>query len=549
MKDGGSDATSDATLSDASDANVDSPPPPPTPDGGLAWFQHFNTSYTFEDLAVNEKSGPTFVVAGGFATDAGGMVTMGSHQIGPSMGNADDLLATLNASGVVWALTQQPGPVYVTDAGGCGAPSVNVDWFSSVAVDANGIIYVAGSTSSNLFILKDEFSGPTSFVAAFSAAGSPLWEHFYKVNNNVVNGATDTFGTGDSTNNPSGKMQLAASGNKVFVSFGFSGSLAYEGDGGAPITSQSSQDVFVAALDTSTGATLWHTTFGSTADDTVEQIVTTTKGEVLLVGTMSGTMTGPSGTGFPLALVGDGGGGTDAYLVKLDGNGNAVYATAFGDQGSSNTTGATVAYANGAVAVGGYFFGTVDFGKGPVTAQAGVDGFLVVLDDATQKANYVAALAGSGDDYIRGVALDAWGDALVVGAYGNGNIGGSSSQLGASTIFPQTLQDVNAMIVAKLSPTGTVLWSHALMPSAPDGGPPSPSVGIAMLNGMRARATNAGQLVVAGGMNNGADFGSGYQPLLSAVPVTDSCHFVCFGGCKCNCNGPVVDGFVAAWQP
>ena len=525
-KDSGSDALDDATLPDASDANADALPPPPTPDGSLAWFQHFNTSYTFEDLAVNENSGPSFVVAGGFATpDGGGMVNMGTQQIGPSTGLADDLLATLNASGVVWAITQQPAPVFVTDAGGCAAPTVNVDWFSSVAVDSNGIVYVAGSTSSNIFLLKDEFNGPKSFVAAFSATGTPLWEHFYTVDGNVVNGVTDTFGTDDLTNHPPGKMQLAVSGNKLFVSFGFSGSLAFEGDGGGPIASQGgSEDVFVGALDTSNGSTLWHTTFGSTNDDSVEQIVPTSNGDVLLVGTMNGTMTGPTGTGFPLSIIGDGGGGSDAYLVKLDGSGNAVYAMAFGDTGASNTNGASVSYANGLVAVSGYFFGTVDFGKGSVTAQAGVDGFLVVLDDATRKASYVATLAGSGDDYIRGVALDAWGDALVVGMYGNGNIGGSSSQLGASTVFPQTVQSVNAMVVAKLSPTGSVLWSHALMPTGPDGGAVDPSVNVAILDGVRARATNAGQLVVAGGMNNGADFGKGYQPLLSSTGVTDFCH-------------------------
>ena len=547
--DGGPDAAGDGTVPDGGpgDAPDDSPPPPPTPDGSLAWFQHFGTSFTFEDLAVNEKGGPSFVVAGGFVSDGGQPLMMGTQSVGPARGLVDDVLATLKSSGVVWAITQQPDPIVNPDASGCQAPTANISWFSSAAVDDNGIIYVAGSASDHEFILKDDFFQPVSFVAAFSATGTPLWQHIYTVDGGVVNGVTDSFGTDTDMNNLPGKMQLAVHGNELFVSFGFNGNLSYDGDAGAPIASQNaSQDVFVSALNTSNGSTLWQTTFGSTSDDTVEQITTTSAGEVLLVGSTSGTMTGPSGTGFPLPEVSDAGGVYNTYLVKLDGSGHAVYATEWG--GSLDTIGGTVSYANGVVAVGGYLLGTTDFGKGPVTAQAGVDGFLVVLDDATRNVKYVASLAGNGDEYIRSAALDPWGDALVVGNYGNGSSGASSAQLGSSTLFPATLQGADAMIVAKLSPTGDVLWSHSFLPSDADGGPPSPS-GIAMIEGVRARATNAGQLVVTGGMNYGADFGSGYQPLLSANTVVDYCHLVCFGGCQCRCDAPIVDGFAAAWQP
>ena len=546
------DATTDGTLGDSGDAAVEAGPP--TPDGSLAWLQHFNTNAGFEDLAVNENGGPSFVLGGTFAVDqdAGGVLHMGTHDVQPVEAVLTSaLLATTTATGPVWAVTPQEDTVY-TQTPSCNAyQNYDEGSYTSVAVDATGTIYVTGTTTARYFYLKDIFPGPVSFVAAFSNAGTPLWDHLYSVDGGAVNGFVDDHSTNGYADALRTKMSLAVAGGKVFVAFGFSGTLQFEqADAGAATVSSTTQSIFVTALDAKSGATEWHETLSSAGDDLVEQVVATPQGGAVLTGTMQGTMTGVTGTDFPLVAGGDAGNaGPEAYVIKLDASGKPVYAFTYATDPTVGTSGALgVAEGTGVVAVGGYFQGAVDFGAGPVTSQGGYDGFVAVVDEATLKPKFVVPLAGAGNDAIDGVALDAWNELFAVGPYGEGTPAAASF---GATLLPQTQAGVVPMFLAKTDATGKQLWSHAISPSAPDGGAADTSNGEPQsVFGTRIHTTASGQVAVTGEMSGGANFGAGYQSVLSTLHAPAYCIFIANGqNSHCQCETRVPDGFIGVWQP
>lgn len=116
-------------------------------------------------------------------------------------------------------------------------------------------------------------------------------------------------------------------------------------------------------------------------------------------------------------LTADGG---DAYVSKLDANGNFVWAKQFGGNGVNRGV-AVLPDASGNVYVAGYFDGTVDFDPGPatynITSNGQYDIFIVKLDGngnliwaktvgASQSdLGYAATLDVAGNIYVTGVFL------------------------------------------------------------------------------------------------------------------------------------------------
>jgi len=214
--------------------------------------------------------------------------------------------------------------------------------------------------------------------------------------------------------------------------------------------------------------------------------------------------------------------------------------------GDPNNLGAVymtgVASSAGTLALSGYFDGTgaIDFGKGLVTSQGNDDGFVIAYDEATSTTKFVNILAGVGTDGFDAVDVDQWGEVVAAGTYGRDS---STAAIG-TTLLPQPPTSTAGMVLAKWSATGTALWVHPFIPSAPDGGVLTvPTEEI--LVSVRVHTNSAGQVALIGNMSAGADFGSGYQGILSTL-VPTYCHKI--GFCKCS-NGPPIDGFVGLWQP
>lgn len=272
------------------------------------------------------------------------------------------------------------------------------------------------------------------------------------------------------------------SAGDVFVSGEFKGTLALDG---VSLVSGGGEDIFVAKLDAATGAPIWARRFGDGANQWGYGLAVDSAGDVLLTGTMQGTVDFGGGP-----LVGQ---LPDVYAVKLDGaTGDHVWSKRFGDGGEQYGLAAAVDSA-GDVVLTGTFFGSIDFGGGPLISVGNSDLYVAKLDGATGDHMWSQRFGGPQWQEGWGIAVDRLDDVLVVGrAWGSIDFGaGPLVSAGGSDSF-----------VAKLDgASGTHVWSHRF--------------GAAGYDAAYSVAPDpAGNALLTGVFSNTVDFGGG--PRLSA---------------------------------
>jgi hypothetical protein len=155
------------------------------------------------------------------------------------------------------------------------------------------------------------------------------------------------------------------------------------------------------------------------------------------------------------------GGQPDAYLMRLDGSGAPTYATFVGGSSSEFGTGVSIAGVNRATVAG--FTSSSDFPrKGPSSSLGGsVDGFVTIINLATQSLSCSRYLGGSDTDRIWG--LSGGGAPLVSGTT-------------ASTDFPTvnpydaTHNGGNDAFVTAMNADCTICYSTYLGGAAADEG-------------------------------------------------------------------------------
>jgi hypothetical protein len=147
------------------------------------------------------------------------------------------------------------------------------------------------------------------------------------------------------------------------------------------------------------------------------------------------------------------GGGADAFVAKLNPTGTAiVYATFLGGAGFEN--GAAIAVdAAGNVFVAGST-GQADFlpaGSSRLGPGGGADAFVLELDPSGSRLLYASYVGGTADDYCNALTIDHSGHAYITGNTKSTNFPT------AQPIQSQISNDGMSAFVAKLSTTGTSL--------------------------------------------------------------------------------------------
>jgi len=257
---------------------------------------------------------------------------------------------------------------------------------------------------------------------------------------------------------------------------------------------------------------LWGALFGNTDAQAPAAITTDAGGNAIVAGTFAGAIDFGNG-----ALVS--GGGTDAFVAKLDPSGKALWSVRIGDVGAERGTSVAVDDAGDVVTAGTFTSITLDLGSESVANGGGTDGFVAKLDgttgdplwfvalgyDGTQVPTSVAvdadggvllgghftgdlgcygspavcpsAMGGTdgflvrfdfggvsssvvgfgslGNDRVNGLALDAAGNAVVVGTFA------FSGQWGDVTLSTSGVADQN-LFIAKLAPNGATIWAKGL---------------------------------------------------------------------------------------
>lgn len=138
----------------------------------------------------------------------------------------------------------------------------------------------------------------------------------------------------------------------------------------------------------------------------------------------------------------------DVYVAKLSSGGAYQWASRHGNASDQAARGLAVGPA-GIIGVSGYAAGSIDFGGGAITSAGNYDAYAAVLD-ATGAHVWSDGYGSTGDDRSYGIAFDSSSNAHITGFFGGSvNFGGGTlTSLGGDEIF-----------VAKLNNMGVHQWS------------------------------------------------------------------------------------------
>ncbi len=298
------------------------------------------------------------------------------------------------------------------------------DYAYGVAVDGSGNVYVAGFTRSTL-------PGSTSagsddaFVRKYAPDGILLWTRQFGTSRPdyaravAVDGSGNVYVAGYTGGTLPGSTsagsddafvrKYAADGTALWTrQFGISGydhaqAVAVDGSGNAYVagftndvgsTSTWWNDAFVHKLDPD-GNSLWTHQFGAVAE--AFSVAVNASGDAYVAGYTRGALTGSPSAG-----------GQDAFVRKLDADGNALWTRQFGTSSSDIARGVAVD-ASGNVYVAGETFGALE------GSNAGSNDTFVRKLSTTGTALWTRQFGTSGSEFANAVAVDASGNVFIAG--------------------------------------------------------------------------------------------------------------------------------------
>lgn len=313
--------------------------------------------------------------------------------------------------------------------------------------------------------------------------------------------------------------------------------------GAAALTSEASQELE------------WAIRQGGTLEDRCEDLVVDPAGNLYATGGFHGTVDFDPGSGVA-ELTSHG--AYDAFVERLDADGELVWAVRIGGLGGSTAWALQIALDDaGSSYVLGYFRGTVDFDPGPGTFELSGEGGFVVKLDPTGAFAWAAGIGHEASTlYVRSLAVDGAGNVFVAGEFWET----IDLDPGPGTFLvsnPTTSED---SFLLKLDPQGLFEWGGVI------GGPNWYDYVFSL------SADAAGNLYAAGLFGDTADFdpGPGVYELTSpggdegfllklagdgtmlwahgvggefssanAVTVDDDGHLYSCGACPTCADGPV----------
>ncbi|MBK7946935.1 MAG: SBBP repeat-containing protein [Flavobacteriales bacterium] len=323
------------------------------------------------------------------------------------------------------------------------ASGTGADIGEKVATDGNGNVFVTGSFSSSsisfgsIVVTKEPGSSTSSaiFLAKYGPNGDALWAisaggHEVDIANGI---ATD------------------ASGNVCIIGGFQSDSIRFGATTLHNTSTGSTEDVFVAKYD-SNGNLLWARSdggAGGTPRDVGNAIAVDGNGNVYACGYFrSASFT--FGSLAPLTNAGQ----ADAFIVKFDADGNALWARSEagsnGGDGDFFTRIATDA-SDRIYAAGHYYGSSITIGGTTLTNVNDNDELFIAKYDSDGNPLWAQGAHGNGDDQIVGIATDQDGNLVATGWYQ-----GFPITFGTNTLSNSGSKDI---FIAKYAPDGALLWA------------------------------------------------------------------------------------------
>ncbi|MFS0518943.1 beta strand repeat-containing protein [Nostoc sp. UIC 10607] len=325
----------------------------------ILWAQKLGGTLTDVGLGITVDEAGNSYATGFFS----GIATFGSTTL-TSTGNEDAFITKLDSNGnVLWA--QKLGGTE-SDSG------------LGITTDAIGNIYATGALNAN---------SSDTFIHKLDQNGNILWTK-------NLGGTSPDSGFGI-TNDKDGN---------TYVSGFFRGTATF---GSTTLTSAGNEDAFITKLDSS-GNFLWAKSLGGISDDRGRGIIVDETGNAYFTGYFSVSATFGSTT-FNSA------GNADAFVAKLDNNGNTLWAKNLGGTESDEGYG-IVADEVGNIYVSGLFSSTGTFGNSTLSSTGDSDAFIAKLDS---NGNVLSAqkFGGVSSDLGTGIATDGKGNIYATGGF------------------------------------------------------------------------------------------------------------------------------------
>lgn len=264
---------------------------------------------------------------------------------------------------------------------------------------------------------------------------------------------------------------------------------------GMQFAGSSVADIFIQKLNPS-GNLIWAKSIGGMSNQYAYGLCIDAGGNVLVTGGFKGNVDFDPNAGVA-TLSASTGGGMDIFILKLDANGNFVWAKNIGSSNGANQNGyAITTDINNNVLVTGAFDGTMDFDPGAgvtnLTSAGQVDIFVMKLN-SSGIFQWAKRMGSFYDDYGYSIKTDASGNVITTGRFlmqTDFDPGAGTYPLGGMT----TTTDIN-MFVQKLDAAGNFVWAR--------------DYNFISNTGRGLFVDNVGDIYVTGNTSGGADFDNG----------------------------------------
>lgn len=298
----------------------------------------------------------------------------------------------------------------------------------------------------------------------------------------VFSWANAAGGTGDDV---AESVVTDASGN-IYTVGNFASIVDFDsGPGTSTLASAGSTDIFILKQNPS-GSFLWVKQVGSSGADIANSVALDPSGNILITGSFSGVVDFNPGTAVANQTVIS---GTDGFVLKLDQNGNYLWAGAFG--GNSNDAGEAICTNSlGEVYVSGFFSSGVDFDPGflqVIAMTVGGDDIYVLKLNANGTFSWVKTIGGTATD--RGLSIAS----STAGVRVTGYFQGVADFDPAATTYTMNSNGSNDAFVCALSHAGVFQWAYQMGGTGAD-------------NGIDIAINAQQEILLTGSFNGVADF-------------------------------------------
>lgn len=225
-------------------------------------------------------------------------------------------------------------------------------------------------------------------------------------------------------------------------------------------------DAYVTKMDIS-GNLVWAKQIGGTTIDQGTAVAVDATGNVYIAGDYNATVDFDPGAGV-FNMTSGGGGYQDCFILKLDPNGNFLWAKSFGGT-LSDYVGAITINSSNEVLITGSYQNTVDFDPGAgvanLTSAGNTEIYLLKLD-ASGNYLWAGSIGGTNTEAAHDIALDASDNIFLTGRFA----GTVDFDPGAGTATLASASATHDIFVCKLSPSGAYSWARKVGAASVDYG-------------------------------------------------------------------------------